>query len=63
MICKVIGDLTEKLVQHNDCDHFDEMQQFCRGFSKRIQDWPLRNTPLFPLAKQLTRRQIQIFWV
>ena len=63
MICKVIGDLTGKLVQHGDCDHSGEMQQFFLGFSKCIQNWGLQNTPPFPLAKQLTHRQIQaIAW-
>ena len=60
MICKVNGDLTGRLVQHDD---YYEMQEFFLGFSKRTQNCDLRNTPLFPLAKQLTRRQIQIFWV
>ena len=28
-------------------------------FSKRNQNWGFQNTPLFPLAKELTHRQIQ----
>ena len=62
LICKANGDLTGRLVQQGDCDHSDEMQQFFPGFSKRIQNWDLQNTPLFLLVKQLTRRQIQISW-
>ena len=46
-------------MQHGDCDHSDEMQHFFLDFSKRIQNWGLQNTPLFPLAKKLTHRQIQ----
>ena len=57
MICKVNGDLTGRLVQHENCDHSDEMQQFFLGFLKRIQSWDLQSTPLFLLSKQLTRRQ------
>ena len=64
MICKVNGDLTGRLVKHDDYDHSYETQQFSPGSLKHIQSLDLQNTPLFFLAVQLTCRQIQIVvWV
>ena len=64
MTCKVNGDLTGSLVQHDDYDHSDEKQQISPGFLKHIQGLGLQTTPLFLLAIQLTRRQIQlVVWV
>ena len=51
MICKVNGDLTGRLLQHDGYDYFDETQQLSSGFLKHIQSLDLQNTPLFLLAK------------
>ena len=59
-ISRVNGDLTGRLVQHDDYDHSDETQQFSPGFLKHIQSLDLQNTPLFRLAKQFTRCPIII---
>ena len=64
MICKVNEHLTEGQAQHDGYDHFEETQLFSPGFLKHLQILDLQNTPLFILAKKLTRRQIQIIvWV
>ena len=64
MICKVNGDLTGTLVQHDDYDHSDDTQLFSPGFLKHIQSLDLQTTLLILLARYLTSRQIQILvWV
>ena len=54
MICSVIGDLTETLAQHDNCDHFGARKQFYLGFSKQLQNWGHQNTPPVPWAAQPT---------
>ena len=39
MICKVIGDLTEKLVQHDNYDHYGARKQFYLHLAEQLQKW------------------------
>ena len=59
MICSVIGDLTEKLAQHDDYDHFGPKKQFFLGFSRQLQNWVRQNTPPVPWATQTTHHRTQ----
>ena len=51
-ICKVRGDLTERMAQHDDYGHFGEKMQFSPGFLEHIQGLDVQKTPIFLLAIQ-----------
>ena len=46
-------ELTERLAQYGECDHYDETKQFSPGFLKQTQNSDLRKTPLVINFKSL----------
>ena len=59
MICKVIGDLTEKLVQHDDYDHNGARKQFYLHLAEQLQNWGHRSKLRVPWAAPTIHRQTQ----
>ena len=59
MICKFIGDLTEKLVQHDDYDHYGSRKQFYLHLAEQLQNWGHKNIFRVAWAALPTHRQIQ----
>ena len=59
MICKVIGDLTEKLVQHDDYDHYGAMKQFHLHLAEQLQNWGHQSKLHVPWAGPPTQRQLR----
>ena len=45
MICSVIGDSTERLVQHDDYGHFGARKQFYPVLSRQLQNWGHQSAP------------------
>ena len=43
MICKVIGDSTEKLVHHDDYDHYGVRKQSYLNLAEQLQNWGHRS--------------------
>ena len=43
MICKVNGDLTGRLVQHDNYDHYGARKQFYLHLAEQLQNWGYRN--------------------
>ena len=59
MICKVNEDLTERLVQHDDCDHYGARKQFYLHLTEQLQNWGHRNKLPVPWAALPTHRRLQ----
>ena len=59
MICKVIGDLTEKRAQHDNYDHYGAKKQFYCHPEEQLQNWGHRNKLPVPWAALPTNRRIQ----
>ena len=45
MKCSVIGDLTEKLAQHDNYSQYGARKQFYPGLSRQLQNWGHQSTP------------------
>ena len=59
MMCKVNGDLSGRLVQHDDYDHYGARKQFYLHLAEQLQNWGHRNKLPVPWAAIPTHRQIQ----
>ena len=59
MICKVIGDLTKKLVQHDNYDHYGAWRQFYLHLAEQLQNWGHQSKLHVPWAGPPTHRQIR----
>ena len=59
MLWSVIGDLTERLAQHDECDHYVAKKKSYLRLSKQLQNWSHQNKLHVPLATPATHRQTQ----
>ena len=59
MIWSVIGDLTGRLVQHDDYGHYGARKEFSLHLSKQLQNWDRESKLPVPWAAPLTHHRTQ----
>ena len=59
MIWSVIGDLTERLAQHEDYDRYGARKQFYLHLSEQLQNWGHQSKLHVPWAAPPVHRQTQ----